>query len=72
MKTILRSQDLTCPSCTGRIEKSLKACDGVHDARVYFSTGRIEVQHDPGRATADDLIKAVRMAGYTATTGTLR
>ncbi|NPV65903.1 MAG: heavy-metal-associated domain-containing protein [Anaerolineae bacterium] len=66
MKTILRSQELSCPSCVTKIEKALKALDGVTEARVFFNTGRIEVDHDAGTVKTDDLVKAVRAAGYEA------
>lgn len=64
--TTLRSQELTCPSCIAKIEKALNAVDGVETARVHFTTGRIEVQHDENRAGINDLVKAVRSAGYEA------
>jgi copper chaperone CopZ len=64
MKTLLRSQELSCPSCVAKIEKALKAVDGVQQATVHFNTGRIEVEHDPVRASDADLVKAVRGAGY--------
>jgi copper chaperone len=66
MKTIFRSSELTCPSCVAKIEKSLKALDGVADARVHFTTGRIEVEHDPARASTDQIVKTIRTAGYNA------
>ncbi len=66
MKTVLRSQELTCPSCVAKIEKALKALDGVTEARVFFNTGRIEVDHDSNLVRADDLVKAIRAAGYEA------
>ena len=66
MKTLLRSQELTCPSCVAKIEKALKALDGVQDARVHFNTGRIEVEHDPHTANQEALVKAVKAAGYEA------
>lgn len=65
-KTIIRSQELTCPSCVAKIEKALKAVPGVSDAKVFFNTGRIEVQHDPALAAPDTLVEAVRGAGYEA------
>lgn len=65
-KTTLRSQELSCPSCVAKIEKALGAVDGVEMAKVYFTTGRIEVQHDETRASVDELVKAVRSAGYEA------
>lgn len=64
MKTILRSQELSCPSCVAKIEKALKALPGVEEAKVYFNTGRIEVQHDPHAVAAEELVKTVRSVGY--------
>jgi copper chaperone len=66
MKTILRSQDLSCPSCVAKIEKALKALDGVTAAKVHFNTGRIEIEHSPERAPVERLVAAVRTAGYEA------
>jgi len=66
MKTLLRSQELTCPSCVSKIEKAIKALKGVEEATVYFNTGRIEVLHDLSLVTPDDLVKVVRSAGYDA------
>ena len=65
MKTVLRSQELSCPSCVAKIEKALKAVKGVRSASVYFNTGRIEVEHDP-EAAGQALVDAVRGAGYDA------
>jgi copper chaperone len=65
-KTTLRSNDLNCPSCVSRIERELQGMDGVSDAKVFFSTGRIDVRHDPQRVTNADLVRAVGNVGYTA------
>ena len=66
MKTILRSNELSCPSCVAKIEKALTAVPGVDAATVHFNTGRIEVEHtlDPDRE--DELLQAIRKAGYEA------
>jgi copper chaperone CopZ len=66
MKTILRSDNLTCPSCVAKIEKALASKPGVDSATVHFTTGRIEVSHDPARVGAADLLLAVQKAGYRA------
>ncbi|HEX9618181.1 MAG TPA: heavy-metal-associated domain-containing protein [Anaerolineales bacterium] len=66
MKTTLRSQELSCPSCVEKIEKALKALEGVEEAKVHFNTGRIEVQHDSSRVSADELLRTIRAAGYEA------
>ena len=66
MKTVLRSQELSCPSCVAKIEKALKALNGVETATVHFNTGRIEVQHSPEQVSAGQLVQAVRNVGYEA------
>jgi len=38
----------------------------VTSANVAFSTGRIQVEHDPARATPEQLLRAVGRAGYSA------
>ncbi len=63
MKTLLRSDQLSCPSCIAKIEKRLTALPGVQDATVHFRTGKIEVHHDDQTAR-EQLVNAVRQAGY--------
>lgn len=65
-KTTLRASDLSCPSCVVKIEKALAGVDGVQSAKVHFETGRIAVEHDPGKASTDDLVRTVASAGYRA------
>jgi copper chaperone CopZ len=64
--TMLRSRELSCPSCVPRIEKALGALPGVIRARVHFNSGRIEVEHEPTRPAPEELIAAVARAGYQA------
>ncbi len=64
MKTILRSQDLSCPSCIVKIEKALGNMEGVSRAEVKFNSGKIEVDHDPEAVAQAELVEAVRKAGY--------
>ena len=64
MKTLLRSQDLSCPSCVAKIEKALPDVEGVTAAKVHFNTGRIEIEHDPAVAPAAELVQTVRETGY--------
>lgn len=66
MKTLLRSRELSCPSCVAKIEKALQGVTGVERATVHFNTGRIEVEHDPIQATVPQLVDAIRKAGYEA------
>jgi copper chaperone CopZ len=66
MKTILRSKELTCPSCIAKIEKALTKIEGVETAKVFFSTGRIEVEHNTDLVQVKDLEKAIQAVGYEA------
>lgn len=66
MKTLLRSDQLSCPSCVAKIEKSLMSNQGVHYAKVHFTTGRIEVEHDADQTSREELVRAVKQAGYAA------
>jgi copper chaperone CopZ len=66
MKAILRSQELSCPSCVAKIEKALKAMNGVTDAKVHFNTGRIEVEYDPQLVKTGELVQAIQGVGYEA------
>lgn len=64
MKTIIRSSELSCPSCVAKIEKSLRGIKGVQTAKVHFNIGKIEVEHDATIASRDILLMAVHEAGY--------
>lgn len=66
MKTIFRSQELSCPSCVAKIEKAVKSLKGVQQAEVFFNTGRIVVEHDPDAVSTDQIIDSIRSAGYEA------
>lgn len=65
-RTLLRSDELSCPSCVPKIESALLALPGVEKAEVKFASGRIEVEHDPALADVDALVKAIAKTGYTA------
>ena len=71
MKTILRSNELSCPSCVAKIEKQLRSLDGVSDAVVHFNTGKIEVEHDEETAGPQSLVETVRAAGYDSRVSTI-
>ena len=66
IRTILRSDELSCPSCVPKIEKALQALPGVKKAEVKFASGRIEVEHDPALSDVATLVNSVARTGYTA------
>jgi copper chaperone CopZ len=63
-RTVLRSDEFTCPSCVGKIEKRLRRLPGVARATVHFSTGRVEVEHDTSLVSVADLVAAIAGVGY--------
>jgi Cu+-exporting ATPase len=61
----LQLTGMTCAACAARIERVLNRAEGVH-AEVNFATETAHVEFDPGQATPQTLIAAVRKAGYDA------
>ena len=56
---------MTCASCAARIERKLNKLDGV-TATVNYATERATVEFDPELTPAEDLLGAVKAAGYRA------
>lgn len=54
---------MTCASCVGRVERSLKAVPGVTEATVNLATETAEIRTD-GSVTLAELTAAVANAGY--------
>lgn len=55
-----------CASCAGVIEKQLKQVLGVTKASVNFAAEKALVSFDAGSVQADELLRAVKKAGYRA------
>jgi Cu+-exporting ATPase len=55
---------MTCASCVSRVEKALRAPPGVLEADVNLATEKATVSYIPGQASYQDLVQAVRGAGY--------
>lgn len=66
-RTILRSDELTCPTCVRKIEHQLGRTPGVTHGKVHFATGRIEIVHDRTVVGAQDLADLIGRLGYHAT-----
>ncbi|NDY42149.1 copper-translocating P-type ATPase [Dissulfurirhabdus thermomarina] len=55
-----------CAACAARIEKALSALAGVRRAAVNLAAERATAWFDPARTSPDDLVRAIREAGYGA------
>jgi len=56
---------MTCVACATRIEKALNKLEGV-EAAVNFASETAHVRYLPGLATPEQLVGAIRKAGYEA------
>jgi P-type Cu+ transporter len=61
----LELEGMTCASCASRIERKLNALEGA-SATVNFASEQAYVHFDPARLQVDDLVAAVKSAGYDA------
>jgi P-type Cu+ transporter len=57
---------MTCASCQFHVEKALRGTAGVKDARVDLMAHRASVVFDPALAAPEQLVAAIRGAGYDA------
>ena len=58
-----RIEGMDCADCAAKLEKKIKALDGVQAATVNFGAGKLTVEHS---LTAAAIIKAIEQAGYQA------
>ncbi|MCC6173853.1 MAG: heavy-metal-associated domain-containing protein [Chloroflexi bacterium] len=57
-------QGMTCGSCERHVQKALRAVPGVETVRVDVASGMAVVERDPAAAPIEQLVLAVKAAGY--------
>ncbi|HEU4454010.1 MAG TPA: heavy metal-associated domain-containing protein [Longimicrobium sp.] len=62
---------MTCGNCKRHVEEALSGVPGVHAAEVDLAAGRATVAFDAGAPTTEQLVDAVRDAGYDAEVATV-
>lgn len=55
---------LDCATCVVTIERSLLEVPGVEKAHVNFALGKAHVTYDPHRADLEQIVGAIKKAGY--------
>ncbi len=55
---------MTCAACSARVERTLTRTEGVSEANVNLATEQATVRFDPERTAAEELLGAIRRAGY--------
>ena len=63
-ETVLVVDGMTCHSCVRHVTAALEDVDGVEKVEVKLKEGTALVRFDAAEATIDQLIEAVREAGY--------
>ncbi len=57
-------EGMTCASCVNRIERFLNKTEGVGEAAVNLATETATVRYDPSAVGRDEIVGAIRAAGY--------
>ena len=57
-------QGMTCASCVGRVEKAIRAVEGVDAANVNLATERAHVSLKLGVTNLIPVAEAIRWVGY--------
>jgi len=55
-----------CAGCSAGIEGTVKAMDGIIDAKVNFATGKGIFKFDPSKVSPQDIISKIQELGYSA------
>lgn len=63
-KESIKIEGMTCNHCQMRVEKALKAIDGVHDTKVSLQDGCADVSYDPDIVTIDSIKATVAKIGF--------
>ncbi|MBS1259666.1 MAG: hypothetical protein MAG551_02741 [Candidatus Scalindua arabica] len=65
-EVVLNVEGMTCGGCEDVVKSHLLKVDGVKDASADCKKGKAVVKVEGGKAKADELIRAVEKAGFTA------
>lgn len=65
-KISLKVSGMTCGGCVASVKRTLEAVAGVDEAAVDLQTGTAEVTTSDDKLTPDQLVMAVKLAGYDA------
>ena len=55
---------MTCASCVKRVEDALRGQKGVSQANVNLANEKATVTYDPAQVSVEDMVHAVKDAGY--------
>lgn len=64
MKQVITVEGMNCAACVNRIEKVVNRIPGVAYAAVNLATEKLTTEYDERQASLEDIMTAVRKAGY--------
>ena len=65
----LKTTGMHCRSCSMLVDMTLGDLEGVESSETDYVSGDTKVSFDAEKVSVDDLITAIRSAGYDAETG---
>ena len=65
-QAILAVSGMTCTGCEYSVEAACRLLEGVHTATADFREESVVIAYDPALVKAEELAKAVTIAGYPA------
>jgi len=65
-QTTLKTTGMHCRSCAMLIDMTLDELEGVESVATDFASGDTVVSYDPDAVSLDDIVAAIRSAGYDA------
>ena len=65
-KATIHLETLSCPSCLQKIDKAVKALDGVDkdSVEVLFNSSKVKVNFDGETTNIEEIEKAITALGY--------
>ncbi len=63
----LAIEGMTCVKCEKMVKDALSGLDGIKTASVSFKDSEAVIEYDPEKVSKEQMIKALKKAGYKAT-----
>lgn len=65
-KAMIQLETITCPSCLQKIDKAVKALNGVDrdSVEVLFNSSKVKVSFDDTKVSLKDIENAITNIGY--------
>lgn len=62
----IKTANMHCGSCKMLVEMSVTELPGIEKAEVDLAAETTHVEYDPAQVSVDDIVSAIRTAGYGA------